>query len=296
MPSPDAVTVRPDTSRKPREEEIDVHGLTHRGKVREDNQDHYLLCSLRRQLVVRGSSIPDAETLLAESERLASLAMVADGVGGAARGETASRVALTAVTQYVTRSMRCYYGVWEDDEQFYEALKDGARQSHSELLRLGKEDKEYSGMATTLTLYLGVWPRAYLLQVGDSRCYLLRDGKLVQITTDQTLGQEMLDHGLLKPEQVAGTRLEHTLTSAIGGHQNAPVVSRFDMDWGHVLLLCSDGLTGHVSNDRIREVLRSMTSAKQACERLLQDALEGGGNDNITIVVGRAMPSDPARR
>ena len=251
MTTPDTEPVRADPSRKPREDEIDVHGLTHRGKVRKDNQDHYLLCSMRRQLVVRGSSIPDAEGLLAESERIASLAMVADGVGGAARGETASRLALTAVTQYVTRSMQCYYGVWEDDEQFYQALKQGAVQGHQELLRRGKEDSEYAGMATTLTLYLGVWPRAYLLQVGDSRCYLLRDGKLDQITRDQTMGQEMLDQGLLKPEQVAGTRLEHTLTSAIGGHQNQPVVSRFDMNWGHVLLLCSDGLTGHVSDDRI---------------------------------------------
>jgi protein phosphatase len=103
------------------------------------------------------------------------------------------------------------------------------------------------------------------------------------------MAQEMVDLGIVKPEQVAGTRLEHTLTSSIGGRQTQPTVTRFDMNWGHVLLLCSDGLTRHVSEDRIREVLRSMTSARQACERLLEDALEGGGSDNITIVVGRAM-------
>ena len=147
-------------------------------------------------------------------------------------------------------------------------------------------------MATTLTLYLGVWPRAYLLQVGDSRCYLLRDGELTQITRDQTMAQEMVDLGVMKPEQVAGTRLEHTLTSSIGGSHTRPTVSRFDMNWGHVLLLCSDGLTRHVSDDRIREVLRSMSSAKQACETLLQDALTGGGSDNVTIVVGRAVRRD----
>ena len=277
------------TDRRPREDEIDAHGVTHPGKVRRDNQDHYLLCSLRRQIVVRGSSIPPADTVLGtESERLASMAMVADGVGGAAKGETASRVALTGIARYVSRSLRCYYRS-EEEEDFSEALRQGARECHEELRRMAEEESEQRGMATTLTLYLGVWPRAYLLQVGDSRCYLLRDGELTQITRDQTMAQEMVDLGIMKPEQVAGTRLEHTLTSSIGGSHNQPTVTRFDMNWGHVLLLCSDGLTRHVSDDRIREVLRSMTSARQACEALLQEALDGGGTDNITVVVARAV-------
>jgi protein phosphatase len=101
-----------------------------------------------------------------------------------------------------------------------------------------------------------------------------------------------VDRGIMKVEQVAGTRLEHTLISSIGGSQTQPVISRFDMNWGHVLLLCSDGLTQHVSNDRIRDVLRSMSSAKQAGETLLREALDGGGTDNITIVVGRAVQRD----
>jgi serine/threonine protein phosphatase PrpC len=291
MPTADARTARttPAAERKPREDEIDAHGVTHPGKVRRENQDHFLLCSLRRQVVVRGSSIPEADSLLGESTRLASLAMVADGVGGAARGETASRVALTAVTKYVTRSMRCYYGASDSDQEFYDALKEGAQQCHAELRRLGEENPDYSGMATTLTLYLGVWPRAYLLQVGDSRCYLLRDGELSQITRDQTMAQEMVDLGVMKKEEVAGTRFEHTLTSSIGGRHTEPTVTRVDMTWGHVLLLCSDGLTRHVSDQRIRDVLRSMTSARQAAETLLQEALDGGGTDNITIVVGRAV-------
>jgi serine/threonine protein phosphatase PrpC len=282
-------TTPPGTDRRPHEDEIDAHGLTHPGKVRRENQDHFLLCSLRRQIVVRGSSIPDADNLLGESTRLASLAMVADGVGGKTRGETASRVALTAITKYVTRSLRCYYGAWDSDQEFYDALQQGARQSHAELLRRGEQDPAYAGMATTLTLYLGVWPRAYLLQVGDSRCYLLREGELTQITRDQTMAQEMVDLGVMKKQEVAGTRFEHLLTSSIGGQQTEPKVSRVDMTWGHVLLLCSDGLTRHVTDERIRDVLRSMTSARQACETLLQEALDGGGSDNITIVIGRAV-------
>jgi PPM family protein phosphatase len=289
MPDPDMTTATLPT-RKPRDDEIDVYGLTHPGKVRRDNQDHFLICSLRKQMVVRHTSLPDLSHLVADGERLASLAMVADGVGGAARGETASRVALEAVTQYVSRSMRCYYAAGSaDDQEFYDALQEAARQSHAELLRHGEEDADYRGMATTLTLFLGVWPRAYLLQVGDSRCYLLRHGELAQITRDQTMAQEMVDLGIMKAEDAAGTRLAHTLTSSIGGRQTDPKVTRFDMAWGHVLLLCSDGLTRHVSDERLRDVLRSMTSARQACEDLLQEALDGGGSDNITIVVGRAV-------
>jgi protein phosphatase len=289
MPSQD-VAAPPIPARKPREDEIDAHNVSHTGKVRKENQDHFLLCSLRKQLVVRQSSIPEADGLTTESERLASLAMVADGVGGSARGETASRVALQAVTRYVTRAMRCYYGAMpEDDEDLSSALEESARQCHAEVLRRGEQDFEIRGMATTLTLYLGVWPRGYLLQVGDSRCYLLRNGELTQITRDQTMAQDMVDLGVMKAEQAAGTRLAHTLTSAIGGHENNPKVTRFDMNWGHVLLLCSDGLTRHVPDSRIRDVLRSMTSCRQACETLLQDALDGGGSDNITVVVGRAV-------
>jgi protein phosphatase len=292
MHSPDVTTsARP--TRKPREDEIDAYGVTHAGNVRKDNQDHFLLCSLRRQLVVRLSSIPEADGLMAETERLASLAMVADGVGGAARGETASRIALQAVTRYVTRVMRCYYGsATEDEEDLTEQLQEGARQCHAELLRRGEQDFDVRGMATTLTLYLGVWPRGYLLQVGDSRCYLLRNGELTQITRDQTMAQEMVDLGVMKAEEAAATRLAHTLTSSIGGSETHPKVTRFDMNWGHVLLLCSDGLTRHVSDGRIRDVLRSMTSARQACETLLKEALDGGGSDNITVVVGRAVKKD----
>jgi protein phosphatase len=291
MPATDTTDAPAHTARKPRDDEIDVYGLTHPGKVRRDNQDHFLICSLRKQVVARLTSLPDADHLMADSERLASLFMVADGVGGAAKGEVASRVALEAVTQYVSRSMRCYYAT-SAEQEFFEALQEGARQSHAELLRHGEQDPDYRGMATTLTLFLGVWPRAWLLQVGDSRCYLLRQGELSQITRDQTMAQEMVDAGIMSPADVAGTRLAHTLSSSIGGRQTDPKVTRIDLEWGMVVLLCSDGLTRHVSDDRIRDVLRSMTSAQQACEDLLREALDGGGTDNVTILIGRALPRE----
>jgi len=277
--------------RKPRDDEIDVYGLTHPGKLRSENQDHFLICALRKQMVVNLTSLPDAEQLLAGSERLTLLMMVADGVGGGSKGEEASRVALEGVAKYVSRSMRSYYAAGSaDDQEFFEALQEGALQCHSELLRRGEENPEYRGMATTLTLYLGVWPRAYLLQVGDSRCYLLRNGELTQVTRDQTMAQELIDLGVMTPAAAAGTRYERTLSSSIGGRQTAPVVTRFDLAWDTVVLLCSDGLTKHVPDQRIADRLRGMTSAKQVCEDLLQDALDDGGTDNISLIVRRAVP------
>lgn len=278
------------TERKPRDDELDVYGLTHPGKVRKDNQDHFLICSLRGSVALHLTSLPDPGHWPAG--RLAFLAMVADGVGGSAMGEEASRLAVAGITEYVTQSMQTFYSRDStNDSAFAEALVDAAMQVHARIVDRTKEEGERSG-STTLTLWLGVWPRAYLLQVGDSRCYAFRDGVLTQISRDQTMAQELLDAGVITRTEVRRTRWAHVLSSSIGGQQTAPVVTRMDQAWGTVGLLCSDGLTKHVSDERIADVLRNMTSARQACETLLQEALDDGGSDNITILVGRAVRKD----
>jgi serine/threonine protein phosphatase PrpC len=276
--------------RKPTDEELDVFGLTHPGKVRTTNQDHFLICSLKKQMQVHLSSLPGVEQLPILNERLAFLAVVADGVGGGVAGEVASRVAVERVTRYIAHGIQCYYASDPDDDHaLLESLQDAAMSCHSEILDQGRDEPELAGMATTLTLWLGLWPRAYLLQVGDSRGYLLREGELMQISRDQTMAQDLVDAGVLARAEAHKTRWAHTLSSSIGGRQTAPIVTRLDQQWGNVGLLCSDGLTNHVSDDRIRERLASMTSARQVCEALLQDALDGGGTDNITILVGRTV-------
>jgi serine/threonine protein phosphatase PrpC len=138
-----------------------------------------------------------------------------------------------------------------------------------------------------------VWPYIYLLQVGDSRYYLFRGGVLTQVTRDQTLAQELVDEGVLSRAEAPQSMLANVLSSSIGGPQAAPVVSRVRSDWRDVHLLCSDGLTKHVSDERIAERLAAMTSAKQACEQLVQDALDDGGTDNVTVLVGRAASQGP---
>jgi serine/threonine protein phosphatase PrpC len=289
-PTPHPVSASP--NRQPRDDELDVYGLTHAGKVRKTNQDHFLIGSLRKQMQVHLTSLPEVDRPVFDN-RLAFLAMVADGVGGNAAGETASRVALEAVTRYLSRSVRCYYaGEAHDDRTFLADLQEAAMQCHGELLAESERDPDLAGMATTLTLWLSVWPRGYLLQVGDSRCYVLRQDELTQISRDQTMAQELVDAGVMARAEADQTRWAHILSSAIGGQQTAPTVTRLDHSWDTVGLLCSDGLTRHVSDERIAQRLREMTSAKQVCEDLLQDALDGGGADNITILVGRSVPTE----
>jgi protein phosphatase len=135
---------------------------------------------------------------------------------------------------------------------------------------------------------IGVWPRVYVVQLGDSRYYALRGDELVQISRDQTVAQDLMDQGVLTPEQAARGRWSNMLSSAIGGVESRPQVTSIENDWNYVHLLRSDGLTKHVTNDQIKHRLQEMTSARQACEALVQDALDGGGEDNITVVVGSA--------
>jgi protein phosphatase len=279
-------------ARKPRDDEIDLWGVTHVGKVRERNEDHFLVGSLFKRLAIWATSLPDCDALRAANERLASIAMVADGVGGSAAGEEASRTALEEITQYVTHSTDCYYASDARTEEFIDHLQAAATRAHQRVLERALADAGLRGMATTLTLWIITWPWAYLLQVGDSRYYLYRDGMLRQLTRDQTLAQDLVDKGVMTRAAASGSPLTHVLSSALGGDQSAPVVTRIQATWRDVHLLCSDGLTKHVSEDRIAERLATMTSARQACEALLQDALDAGGSDNITIVITRAVPKD----
>jgi serine/threonine protein phosphatase PrpC len=285
-------TLSPD--RPPRDDELDVFGLTHMGKVREINQDHFLLATINRRVDVLQTSLPEGARLEVNDERLAIMAMIADGVGGAVSGEKASATALENAMHYVGSSMRCYDRGEASDAEFVEQLQEAAMKSHEAVVARAAVEADGRTMATTLTLFLGVWPWYYVLQVGDSRYYLYHDGKLTQVTRDQTLAQDLVDQGVFTRSVAASSRLANVLSSAIGGETTTPVVTRMRASWRNVHLLCSDGLTKHVSDERIAERLAAMTSAREVCEQLLQDALDGGGSDNVTIIVGRASPKEVA--
>jgi protein phosphatase len=275
------------TPPKPRDDELDVFGMTHKGNVRAVNEDHYLVASLHKTMRVRSTSLPNPELLEIPSERLALLMLVADGVGGARAGEQASRAAVESIAEFVTETMQCYYRSDPSNEKaFMEALEAAAAVCQASVLRRGATNPDLRGMATTLTLGLGVWPRLYLLQVGDSRAYQLRDGKLIRLTRDQTVAQDLVDTGVLKPADLSRSPLSHVLSSAIGADAH-PVVTSVRLNPSVTTFLCTDGLTKHLSEEHIGRTLASVASSEEVCRRLVNDALDAGGSDNITVVCVR---------
>jgi protein phosphatase len=279
------------TDTRPRDDELDLYGLTHPGRVRKENQDQFLLSTVHPQVVIHGTSLDDPERLALRGQRLATIMLVADGVGGSAAGSRASRIATAAVTEYVATALRCFHTAGSADEnEFTNALRAAANTAHDHVRAEAAAELGGRQMATTLSLGIVVWPWLYVLQVGDSRCYFYENGVLRQVTRDQTIGQNLVDEGILNKEQLRASPLNHVLASAIGASEAMPEVSRVDVRHrGCVILVCTDGLTKHVSDAEIAQHLGAMTSAEQVCQDLLGLALERGGSDNITLVVGRAL-------
>jgi len=275
---------------KPRDEELDLFGLTHPGLVRKDNQDHFLLCTIHPQVVVHGTSLPEPDRLPLRGQRLGTLMLVADGVGGGAAGGEASQLATESITRYVSSTLRSYHSAGSaEGKEFLAALKTAALEAHDAVRSEAVANPEVRRMATTLTLAMAVWPWAYVVQVGDSRCYHYTKGTLRQVTRDQTMAQDLVDRGALPAERLANSPFRNVLISAIGGEAAEPEVSRFDIsDRGCVLLLCSDGVTKHVPDSVLLEQIKQMQSSEQLCRTILELALADGGSDNITVIAGRA--------
>lgn len=282
-------TAVPPDLRRPRDEELDLFGLTDRGKVRPDNQDHFLVCTVHQQVVIHGTSLPDVHELPLRGSRLATILAVADGVGGGTSGNEAARLATETITRYVSSTLRSYHAAGSSAEgELFEALRKAMFEAHDAVRAEAAARSELARMATTLTVAIAVWPWLYVVQVGDSRCYYWDGSTLRQVTRDQTIAQAMVDQGLMPAERIGASPLRNVLASAIGADEALPDVTRIDVRRSGTVLLCTDGLTKHVSDAEIAEHLRAMTGSEQVCRALLELALERGGTDNITIIVGRA--------
>lgn len=283
MKTPDPATPRP------ADDELDFFGLTHPGNVRPDNQDQFLVCTIHPQVVIHRTSLASTDALPLRGTRLATLLLIADGVGGAAAGNEAARVATEAVTRYVASTLRCYHAAGASNyEEFLDALRAAALEAHSAVRSEASQRPDGSKMATILTLSIVVWPWLYVVQVGDSRAYFY-DGDLHQITRDQTIGQELVDQGILPADRLAKSPFRHVLSSAIGADAALPVVTRVDIRTrGAVILMCSDGLTKHVSDPELANALKNVESSEKLVRSLLELALSRGGTDNITIIAARA--------
>ncbi len=267
--------------------EMDVFGLTDVGKKRSKNEDQFLVAKLEKSLQALHTSLDgDGESESVGGSQEAHLFVVADGVGGAAGGELASRKTVETLAYEISGAAGCFYRSDADEEQeFIERLEAAMLTAHERVRNdLAMDGARPASTATVVALF---WPRGYIFHVGDSRGYYLRGDRLQQFTRDQTVGEFMVDAGLLSEEQAKKGGLHNMLTHAIGGDESTPAVGLLDFRQGDVLMLCSDGLTKHVSDGAIKYALSSTETAEEACRELLDAALAGGGTDNITVVVAR---------
>lgn len=282
----------PDQPNQPRpsDEDLDMFGVTHKGKVRADNQDQFLISTVHPQVVIHNTSIPNPERLPLRGTRLGTVLILADGVGGAAAGSEASRLATEAVTTYMSSTLRSYHAAGSAFEpELLESMKAAALEAHATVKAESAKRTDNRHMATTLTACIIVWPWAYVVQVGDSRAYFY-DDELTLLTRDQTIAQSLVDQGIMPPERLDHSPLKHVLSSAIGADSALPVVTKFDIaNRGSCILMCSDGLTKHVNDAELAEHVKNMKSAEQVTNDLLQLALDRGGSDNITIIAARAL-------
>ena len=269
--------------------DIDIAGATDRGLVRERNEDHYLVADLERHLILCDTSVSGASQERVRARREAILFAVADGMGGHAGGAMASQVVLDALAGYLIQHLPWSgEGVSEEDPAAAGELRRALAFCQQRLNQVADRKGLLAGHpGTTLTAGFVTWPGLLILHVGDSRLYIHRAGALTQLTKDHTLLAE-------EGRKVApGAPLRHVLLNAIvSGSQRAVGEIRWiQLDLRDTLLLCTDGLSEHVSDEVVTEVLGRGAPSSDTCAQLIELARQGGGSDNITVVVSRFHPS-----
>jgi protein phosphatase len=263
-------------------------GLSDPGKVRNHNEDQFLIASLVKALQVRQTSLPQPQLL--HSHDRSHLFVVADGMGGHAAGQRASALAIHSVEQFILETFKWFRQCrGRDEDKVLADFQTAIGQANALILDEAAEHPELHGMGTTLTLAYSLNDVLFVAHAGDSRCYLWRDHTLYRLTRDHTLVEDMVRQGHLDPEQAAQHQWRHVITNAVGG-DSADVqveVHKVQLEAGDGVLLCSDGLTEMVTEQEIAYILRDEYNPEQACKRLVARANEEGGKDNVTVIVTR---------
>ncbi len=272
----------------------DVAGLSHAGLTRPNNEDHFLIGRFGRFLEILMTNVPP-DAVPSQSREQGYAMVVADGMGGYTGGEVASRLAIQTLIHLVLHIPDWILRV--DQEHAREVLRRATQRFREVDLEIGRQaqlDPKLARMGTTMTVAHSLGLDLFVAHVGDSRAYLFRQGSLLQLTHDQTMGQTLVDMGVLSREEGATTRLRHALTQALGkqGGNVRTEVHRIALHDGDCLLLCTDGLTEMVDEASIADALQQNTSAADTCRKLIDLALKGGGRDNITVIVARYQYPD----
>ena len=269
---------------------VEIAGATHCGHVRKNNEDHYLAVRFQRSLDTLCTNLEE-DTLDQSFDEIGYGLLVADGMGGVAAGEVASRMALCKLVELVVNTpdwiMR--FNQRQDETKVLQRITQRFRQVDDALRDEAEQDSSMKGMGTTLTVAISLGAILLIGHIGDSRAYVMRDKSLHQMTDDHTLAQALVDAGIANPDDAATQALHHVLTAALGASSERadPQVLRFRLAHNDQVLLCTDGLTEMVSAETIASVLTEANSSKAACDSLIDLALSAGGVDNVTVVLAR---------
>jgi protein phosphatase len=270
--------------------QVDIGALTDPGKVRKNNEDHYLVVRLDRSMRTIDTNLPDGEIPRNYAETAYGM-LVADGVGGAEGGEIASRTAIHAL---VDMAIDTPDWIMRIDQPLAQEVLDRMERRFQKvrevLVEAAKSNPALRGMATTMTVACSLGPDLLTTHVGDSRAYVLRkNGRFERLTRDQTLAQSLADSGAIRQDEIANHPARNVLTSALAtrGAFVQVELKQARLSDGDQLLLCSDGLTDMVPEDVIARELAAPGRASGICRRLVDLALEAGGKDNVTVLVAR---------
>jgi protein phosphatase len=258
--------------------QIEVFGKTDVGLIREHNEDNLLIADLGGGL--RESEL-EAPVKITLGER-GALFLVCDGMGGAAAGEVASQMAVDAVFDVLCA------GDPQPRDGFARALRRAVETANDRIFQQSRDNQSERGMGTTCTAAALIDDTLIVAQIGDSRCYVLRNGNLGQVTKDQSLAWQLIEAGAMTAEDAKAFEHANIILQALGVQDRVDVVlSKVQLRRGDLVVLCSDGLHGPVTDQEIKEILTAEPDLKKAGEGLLQKALERDGPDNITVVLAR---------
>lgn len=268
---------------------VDVFGLSDQGKVRDNNEDTFLIARFDRTMRALQSNLPPDE-YPADYDETSYGMLVADGMGGHAAGEVASRTAVLVILDLVLKTPDWIMRL--NDQVLGEVMRRAEQRLQAiqgTLAEKARADAALSGMGTTLTMAWNLGADLVVAHVGDSRAYLMRDGQLQQLTRDQTLVQTLVEAGTLTAEEARRHRLRHIVTGILSTDECKMAFEFHHLRLldGDQVLLCSDGLTEMLPDTALAEILRRPGSAQETCCALRDLALDAGGRDNITVVLAR---------
>lgn len=258
---------------------ITLYGKTDVGLVREHNEDSFLIADSTANL--RTNDLRDAMTV--DLGPKGALFLVCDGMGGAAAGEVASQMAVESIATALSA------GEPAARELFARRLRRAIEDANDKIYAQSRDNQNERGMGTTCTAAALVDGTLVVGQIGDSRCYVLRRGKLAQVTKDQSLAWQLIEAGAMTPEDAKQFEHANIILQALGVQERVDVVlSQVDLRRGDVVLISSDGLHGPVSDEEIGEILREdVGDLRRAGDRLIARAIEREGPDNVTVVLAR---------